>query len=55
MSIDKLLQDYADKFDDNFPIFALLHIEEKEIADLIRKAIDNNEPYNGNYDAVGAY
>lgn len=37
--MDKLLLQYAEKFEDNFPIFFVNHLGEAEIKELIKKAI----------------
>jgi hypothetical protein len=53
--LDKLLKQYVEKFEDNFPIFYLRHLDEKEITDLIKKAIEKNEPYIPEYHEDGSY
>lgn len=47
--LDELLIAYADKFNDSFPIFAVMHLGDDEIIDLIQNAIDKNEPYDPKY------
>lgn len=53
--LDKLLQEYADKFGDNFPLVYVRHLEEKEIIELIKNAINKNEPYEADYSKEGTY
>ncbi|WP_156350807.1 hypothetical protein [Psychrobacillus sp. FJAT-21963] len=48
--MDNILQQYADKFGDNFPIMAVLHLEDAEIVKLIKKAIEDNKPYEAEYE-----
>ena len=47
--MDKLLLQYAEKFEDNFPIFFVNHLGEAEIKELIKKAIEDNKPYEAEY------
>lgn len=44
-----LLEQYADKFNDNYPIYFVIHLDEAEIAESIQRAIDSNEPYVADY------
>lgn len=53
--MDKLLQQYVEKFEDNFPIFFVRHLGEEEIKELIKKAIENNKPYEAGYEEQGVY
>lgn len=55
MNIDKALNEYADKFEDNFPIMAVMDLEEKEIVELIKKAIEKDKPYEADYEDGGVY
>lgn len=48
--LDKLLIEYAEQFKDNFPIFLVKHLEEKEIIRLVKNAIETNTPYDGEYE-----
>lgn len=43
--MDELLLAYADKFNQNFPLFMLRGIPEDEIIRLIKKAIEDDKPY----------
>lgn len=43
--LDEYLQKYVDTFDENFPMFAFMSIEEKEIIAEIQKCLDNDKPY----------
>lgn len=43
--MDELLIKYADKFNENFPLFVVRDLSEKEIKDIIQKCLDENKPY----------
>ncbi|MBN8234721.1 hypothetical protein JF544_05645 [Halobacillus kuroshimensis] len=53
--MDELLQQYADMFKVNFPIFSVVGMDEAEIKRLIEKAIDSNEHYEAVYEEKGDY
>lgn len=53
--MDKLLQQYAEKFGENFPIMYLRHMNEAVLKELIKKSIKDNKPYEAEYDAEGDY
>lgn len=48
-TLDKLLIEYADKFDDTFPIFCLRGTPE-ELIPILRKYIDEGKPYELEFD-----
>lgn len=50
-----LLAEYADKFEDSFPIFLVRQLPEAEIKELIRTAIKENKPYEADYNEEGVY
>lgn len=54
-SLNSLLLEYADMFNDNFPIMAFKATAEDEIIKLIKDCIDNNKPYNIKYDKGKEY
>lgn len=43
--LDEYLQKYVDTFDENFPMFAFMGIDEKEIIAEIQKCLDKGKPY----------
>ena len=43
--MDDLLMKYADQFHENFPLFIVRDMTEKEIKDTIQKCLDENKPY----------
>jgi len=43
--MDDLLIEYADKFGENFPLFIVRNLDDEEITNLIKTAIEKNEPY----------
>ena len=53
--MDKLLNEYVNKFNENFPIFIVRNLEDDEIMRLIREAIDKNEPYVPEIDESAIY
>lgn len=55
MNIEKALDIYSEKFEDNFPLFAVNHLDEAEIVQLIKKAIEQDKPYEAKYEDGGAY
>ena len=50
-----MLNEYADKFDDNFPMFSVNHLEEKEIIRVVKESIAKNELYEPNYNDKADY
>jgi hypothetical protein len=53
--MDKKLNEYADKFGENFPLFFVGHMDEAEIIKLIDKAIKEDKPYEAEYEDKGDY
>lgn len=45
----ELLFAYAEKFEENFPIFFVMELPEEEIKELIQQAIDTNKPFKADY------
>lgn len=43
--MSKILLEYSEKFDDNFPVFIVSNLSEEEIIRLAKEAIKNNKPY----------
>ena len=43
--MEKLLNEYKEKFNDNFPIFLCRSMEEEEIIEIMQKCIDEGKPY----------
>ena len=43
--IEKKLNEYAELFGENFPIFIVRNLEESEIIKIIDECIKNNKPY----------
>ena len=44
VQMDELLNQYADRFNDNFPIFLLRNKTEDEIKEIVQSCLDKNEP-----------
>ena len=53
--MEKLLNEYVKKFDDNFPMFLFRTVSEDEIKEIIKKCIDENKPYETNLDINSNY
>ncbi len=43
--MDKLLLEYADTFDENFPMYLFRSEDEEEIKGIIQKCLDDGIPY----------
>ena len=43
--LDKILIEYSEKFNDNFPIYIVSDLSEEEVIRLAKEAIKNNKPY----------
>jgi len=43
--LSKLLQEYLDKFDENFPTFLVMGIGDERMIELLEKAIKTNTKY----------
>jgi len=52
--MDKLLNEYVDKFGENFPLRSMMGRDENEVIEIISKCIESNKKYEANYkdDAV---
>lgn len=48
--MDEILNEYADKFNENFPIVSFMGTPEDEIIKIVRNCIDKNKPYEMNYE-----
>lgn len=53
--IDKMLDTYQDKFNDNFPIMLCRHMDDGEITAIIKKCIADNAPYEPQLDGDANY
>lgn len=42
---DKLLDEYQERFEENFPLMLCRTMEEDEIIKIIQKCLDDDEPY----------
>lgn len=43
--MEKLILEYLEKFDENFPLFMFMGVDEEEIKRIIKRCIDENKPY----------
>lgn len=43
--MSKILLEYSEKFNDNFPVFIVRNLGKDEIIRLAKEAIENNKPY----------
>lgn len=41
----ELLQQYVERFNENFPLFTLMGLDDKEIEAIIQKCLDDGQPY----------
>ena len=41
----ELIEQYTEKFNENFPIFVVRNMTEDEIKGIIRKCLDDGKPY----------
>lgn len=53
--MDELLNEYAEKFKENFPIMAFMGTPDEEIKQKIKNCIDKNKPYIAKYKAGAVY
>lgn len=44
--LDKLLDEYQDHFEENFPLMLCRTMEDEEIIEIIEKCLENDEPYD---------
>ena len=42
----KLLEEYVEKFDDNFPIFMVMGMSDDDIIEILEDSIANDRKYN---------
>ena len=43
--LDRLLDDYQEHFEENFPMMLCRTMEDEEIIEIIEKCLENDEPY----------
>ena len=43
--MEEKLNQYAEHFGENFPIFIVRHLDENEVVKIIDECISNNKPY----------
>jgi hypothetical protein len=53
--LDKVLSEYAEKFEDNFPLFYVRGMEESKIIELVKQSIKEGVPYEAEYDKNADY
>ena len=44
--MDELLDKYAEKFGENFPIYAMMGESENEIMEIVQRGLDEGKPFN---------
>lgn len=52
---DKMLDEYQERFEENFPLMLCRHMEEDEIIEIIQKCLDDDEPYDPELDPDANY
>ena len=52
---DKLIDEYQERFEENFPLMLCRHMEEDEIIEIIQKCLDDDEPYDPELDPEASY
>ena len=52
---DKMLDEYQERFEENFPLMLCRHMEEDEIIEVIQKCLDDDEPYDPELDPDANY
>lgn len=50
--LDDLLNEYADKFGENFPIYNFMGVSDDEIIDLVKSCIESGKAYEETQDDV---
>lgn len=45
MIVVELLRKYTERFDENFPLFSVVGIEDKEIKEIILRCLEDGKPY----------
>jgi hypothetical protein len=48
--LEQALDRYREKFDDTFPTFAVMDLNETELVELIEQHIQEGKPYEPNYE-----
>lgn len=43
--MEKLINEYLERFDENFPIFMMMGIEDEKIKEIIKKCLEENKPF----------
>ena len=43
--MENLINEYLQKFDENFPLFMFMNVNEDEVKRIIKKCIDEGKPY----------
>lgn len=43
--MEKLIQEYISKFDENFPLYLVMGMKEEMIIKILKKSIDTGVPY----------
>ena len=41
----ELIEQYTEKFNENFPLFALMGVDDKEIEAILQECLDKGAPY----------
>jgi len=45
LNMAELIQKYLERFNENFPLFALMGVDDKEIEAIIQECLDKGTPY----------
>ena len=53
--LDKLLDEYQDQFEENFPLMLCRHMDDDEIIDIIKNCLEDDEPYEPDIDPDANY
>ena len=53
--LDKLLDEYQEQFEENFPMMLCRHMDDEEIITIINKCLEENEPYEPELDPESNY
>lgn len=51
----ELLEQYLEKFDDQFPLMLVRGMDEEEIITILKKCIEENKPYEIEFDEYANY
>ena len=43
--MEELINEYVERFDENFPIFMFMGTDEEELKQIIKKCLKENKPY----------